>query len=313
MIMDSSDDDEEDSESDFAPEDSSGDDEDEDFEEDSPIAKPKKRLPRHKHASKTTAAPAPVKQRVSPPKQQSSSSQQNGLQADQISKFDERERRLFSFMFPPKLKDQNGNLFDSPKYDPTTLLLPKTFPKSFTSTDGTQHKISPGQQQWWRFKAAHFDAILLFKMGKFYEMYEMDAHVGVKELGLIYMKGEQPHAGFPEKNYQKNAETLARNGHKVVMIEQTETPAMLAERKKKDARCKDTVVRREKIAVVTRGTMIDRVMVESCPDAVGRYKQGRRRKPDIQKQARWERVQQRADGWVVRRHASARGVAVSCS
>ena len=267
MIMDSSDDDEEDSESDFAPEDSSGDDEDEDFEEDSPIAKPKKRLPRHKHASKTTAAPAPVKQRVSPPKQQSSSSQQNGLQADQISKFDERERRLFSFMFPPKLKDQNGNLFDSPKYDPTTLLLPKTFPKSFTSTDGTQHKISPGQQQWWRFKAAHFDAILLFKMGKFYEMYEMDAHVGVKELGLIYMKGEQPHAGFPEKNYQKNAETLARNGHKVVMIEQTETPAMLAERKKKDARCKDTVVRREKIAVVTRGTMIDRVMVESCPDA----------------------------------------------
>ena len=148
-------------------------------------------------------------------------------------------------MFPPKLKDQNGNLFDSPKYDPTTLLLPKTFPKSFTSTDGTQHKISPGQQQWWRFKAAHFDAILLFKMGKFYEMYEMDAHVGVKELGLIYMKGEQPHAGFPEKNYQKNAETLARNGHKVVMIEQTETPAMLAERKKKDARCKDTVVRRE--------------------------------------------------------------------
>ena len=42
---------------------------------------------------------------------------------------------------------------------------------------------------------------------------------------------------------------------------------MLAERKKKDSRCKDTVVKREKIAVVTRGTMIDRVMVESCPDA----------------------------------------------
>ena len=53
----------------------------------------------------------------------------------------------------------------------------------------------------------------------------------------------------------------------MVTIEQTETPAMLAERKKKDSRCKDTVVKREKIAVVTRGTMIDRVMVESCPDA----------------------------------------------
>ena len=278
VIMDSSDDDENEeeeggSESDFAPEESEDgddDDEDEDFEEeDSPVANKKtKKKPPSAQASKASATVAPIKQRASPPKQQpSSSQQQNGLQADQISKFDERERRLFSFMFPPKLKDHNGNLFDSPKYDPTTLLLPKTFPKSFPSTDGSQHKISPGQQQWWQFKATHFDAVLLFKMGKFYEMYEMDAHVGVKELGLIYMKGEQPHAGFPEKNYQKNAETLARNGHKVVTIEQTETPAMLAERKKKDSRCKDTVVKREKIAVVTRGTMIDRVMVESCPDA----------------------------------------------
>jgi len=31
---------------------------------------------------------------------------------------------------------------------------------------------------------------MLFKMGKFYEMFEMDAHVGVEVLGLIYMKVE---------------------------------------------------------------------------------------------------------------------------
>ena len=151
----------------------SGDDEDEDFEEDSPISE--EALTSAQACIKDDRSTGAGKATRIATKQQSSSSQQNGLQADQISKFDERERRLFSFMFPPKLKDQNGNLFDSPKYDPTTLLLPKTFPKSFTSTDGTQHKISPGQQQWWRFKAAHFDAILLFKMGKFYEMYEMDA------------------------------------------------------------------------------------------------------------------------------------------
>ena len=29
---------------------------------------------------------------------------------------------------------------------------------------------------------------MLFKMGKFYEMFEMDAHVGVEVLGLMYMK-----------------------------------------------------------------------------------------------------------------------------
>ena len=40
----------------------------------------------------------------------------------------------------------------------------------------------------WGFKSQHFDSVLLFKMGKFYEMFEMDAHVGAEVLGLTYMK-----------------------------------------------------------------------------------------------------------------------------
>ena len=32
------------------------------------------------------------------------------------------------------------------------------------------NKVSEGQQQWWQFKARHFDSVLLFKMGKFYEV-----------------------------------------------------------------------------------------------------------------------------------------------
>jgi hypothetical protein len=53
----------------------------------------------------------------------------------------------------------------------------------------------------WQFKAKHMDAVVFFKMGKFYELFEMDAHVGVEHLGLQYMAGDQPHAGFPEKGY----------------------------------------------------------------------------------------------------------------
>ena len=45
------------------------------------------------------------------------------------------------------------------------------------------------------------------------------------------MKGEQPHCGFPEKNYAANAERLARAGHRVVVVEQVETPAQLAARR----------------------------------------------------------------------------------
>ena len=53
----------------------------------------------------------------------------------------------------------------------------------------------------WQFKAKHMDAVVFFKMGKFYELFEMDAHVGVEHLGLQYMAGDQPHAGFPDKGY----------------------------------------------------------------------------------------------------------------
>ncbi len=69
-------------------------------------------------------------------------------------------------------------------------------------------------------KASNFDSVLLFKIGKFYEMYEMDAYVGVDVLGLIFMKGEQPHAGFPENRYHQMSEALARAGHRVVVVEQ---------------------------------------------------------------------------------------------
>jgi DNA mismatch repair protein MSH6 len=35
---------------------------------------------------------------------------------------------------------------------------------------GKPFVVSPGQAQWWRFKAAHFDSVIMFKMGKFYEV-----------------------------------------------------------------------------------------------------------------------------------------------
>ena len=44
-------------------------------------------------------------------------------------------------------------------------------------------------------KARNFDSVLLFKMGKFYEMFEMDAYVGVEVLGLMLMKARRTHRG----------------------------------------------------------------------------------------------------------------------
>ena len=180
--------------------------------------------------------------------------------------YEARERLQFPWLQPDMRKDASGRVPSDPEYDPTTLRLPASFPKC-KDAKGKPFTVSPGQAQWWRFKAAHFDAVIMFKMGKFYELFEMDAHVGAADLGLQYMKGEQPHCGFPEKNYAANAERLARAGHRVVVVEQTETPAQLAERKAADKSVKDSVVMREKVAVLTRGTLVDTGMTDASPDA----------------------------------------------
>lgn len=43
-------------------------------------------------------------------------------------------------------------------------------------------------RQWWELKSKNFDCVLFFKIGKFYELYHMDAVIGVNELSLTYMR-----------------------------------------------------------------------------------------------------------------------------
>eukprot|EP00887_Chlorella_sp_A99_P007330 scaffold2.g7330.t1 len=228
------------------------------------------------------------------------SSLKDAVAAEGPERFAGRDAQRFPFLHPDRRRDAAKRRPGDPGYDPRMLHIPPEWFK--------QNKVSPGQQQWWEFKCQHFDAVLLFKMGKFYELFEMDAHTGVEVLGLSYMKegsntervagrgeqrrgpahcpdrrrdagtrppppppqGDQPHAGFPEAAYHQFAERLARAGHKVVVIEQTETPALLAarnEERRRQGKPKDTVVRREKVAVLTKGSLTDGEMLGTHPDA----------------------------------------------
>jgi len=47
---------------------------------------------------------------------------------------------------------------------------------------------------------------VLSQVGKFYELYNGDAVLGVQHFGLSMMKGDQAHCGFPELAYGKHAE-----------------------------------------------------------------------------------------------------------
>ncbi|XP_059225843.1 probable DNA mismatch repair protein Msh6 [Stomoxys calcitrans] len=151
------------------------------------------------------------------------------------------------FLKPDKIKDKQGRRPDHPEYDPSTLYVPEKFLDS----------LSPGVRQWWILKSDHYDCVLFFKVGKFYELYHMDADVGVNELGFTYMRGEFAHSGFPEISFDKMASVLVERGYKVARVEQTETPDMMTERCKRTKSTKfDKVVKREICQITDRGTQV---------------------------------------------------------
>jgi len=117
-------------------------------------------------------------------------------------------------------------------------------------------KPSPAQKQWWEIKSQYADVILLFKVGKFYEMYQDDADVGVSVLGHVYMKGAIAHSGFPEAAYGTMLSKLVDAGYKIARVEQTETKPAFEERKKSTpkGKTKPQVMCREVCGIVTKGT-----------------------------------------------------------
>ena len=152
------------------------------------------------------------------------------------------------FLHENKIKDKNGRRPTDPDYDSRTVFVPESHLSDQT----------PGQRQWWELMSENFDTVLFFKMGKFYELFHMDAVIGVEKLGLVYMKDSKAHVGFPEIGFQKYADQLVEMGYKVARIEQTETPEMMEKRCKSMIRATkfDKVVRREICQVSSRGTMM---------------------------------------------------------
>lgn len=164
-----------------------------------------------------------------------------------------------------KRRDKHGRPVTHPEYDSRTLLVPSSF---LNSKD-----VTPAMKQWWQLKAENYDTVLFFKIGKFYELYNMDATVGVKELGLIYMRGNFAHAGFPEIAFGRYSDTLIEKGYKVARVEQTETPEMMKERCKKihTVSRSDQVVKREICAVITKGTKTYSFLDGDCTDSEAAY------------------------------------------
>jgi DNA mismatch repair protein MutS len=111
--------------------------------------------------------------------------------------------------------------------------------------------FSPMMQQYQEAKSACGDALLLFRMGDFYELFFEDAKTAARAVGLTLTardKGENavPMAGFPHHQLEGYLGKLIKQGFRVAICEQVEDP-----RKAKG------LVRREVTRVVTPGTLTD--------------------------------------------------------
>lgn len=91
---------------------------------------------------------------------------------------------------------------------------------------------TPLMKQYFDIKAKHPDAILLFRVGDFYEMYGEDAVVGSEILGIVQTKranGVAQHvemAGFPHHALDSYLPKLVRAGKRVAICDQLEDPKL---------------------------------------------------------------------------------------
>jgi DNA mismatch repair protein MutS len=115
---------------------------------------------------------------------------------------------------------------------------------------------SPLRTQYLQIKQQYPDAILFFRMGDFYELFDEDAKIASRELEIALTKiefgrGERaPMAGVPHHAADGYIARLVNKGYRVAVCEQTSDPAL-----------SKGLVDREVVRMVTPGTVVDPAML----------------------------------------------------
>ncbi|KAI3629090.1 hypothetical protein CBS9595_000162 [Malassezia furfur] len=165
---------------------------------------------------------------------------------------EDKKRKLeneeaYSFLLDVRDKDMNrpGDL----NYDQRTLYIPPSAWRTFT----------PFEKQFWEVKQNHFDTVLFFQKGKFYELYENDALIGHRECDLkLTDRVKMKMVGVPEASFDLFATKLLALGYKVGRVDQCETAVAKGMRVGEKSRGGGSeIVRRELRHVVTSGTIVD--------------------------------------------------------
>lgn len=116
----------------------------------------------------------------------------------------------------------------------------------------SEAKETPLMQQYNRIKAKYPDAILLFRVGDFYETFHTDAITTANTLGIVLTKrangsaSEMELAGFPHHALDTYLPKLVRAGYRVAICEQLEDPKLTK-----------TIVKRGVTELITPGVALN--------------------------------------------------------
>jgi len=117
--------------------------------------------------------------------------------------------------------------------------------------------MTPLYRQYKSIKDQFSDAILLFRLGDFYEAFEEDAKIISQELDIVLTskeigKGRRiPMAGVPYHALDSYLSKLVQKKYKVAICEQVEDPALAK-----------GLVKREVVRVITPGTLVEDTLLE---------------------------------------------------
>ena len=123
---------------------------------------------------------------------------------------------------------------------------------------------TPAMRQYYRFKRAHPDCLLLFRIGDFYETFDDDAVTISKAAGLTLTRRTEgvPMAGMPFHQLEVYLRRLIDKGYRVAVADQTEDAAAA---KARGGTGGSSVIDRAITRVVTPGTLVDDALL--APDA----------------------------------------------
>lgn len=112
---------------------------------------------------------------------------------------------------------------------------------------------TPVMRQYRALKAAYPHAILFFRLGDFYELFDADAKLVAPLLGVVLTQRQgMAMCGVPYHAHGHYLAKLIKNGHKVAIADQVEDPAAAK-----------GLVRREVTRLVTPGTVVEDELLDS--------------------------------------------------